>query len=286
MILLVDSGSTKAAWAFIDANGQEIGPIYTIGINPFQHSQEDIVSIINDESALSNRAAETTDIHFYGASCSSEERCTHVAQALGQVFTNANIIVDHDLKAAAIACNWDRKGVVCILGTGSSVCYYDGVDCTQLTPALGYVLGDECSGTAMGKAVLRSYLYGRMPTHIQAAFEENYPDLHKDKVLDRVYAQANPKPYIASFSRFLGDYHEDPFTIEIIKNEFKKLSSMHLLNYSKLYPNSPISFVGSMAYQFQDVLSKECALIGFTKGSFVRKPLLELVKYYKAKILV
>jgi N-acetylglucosamine kinase-like BadF-type ATPase len=66
-------------------------------------------------------------------------------------FPHANIYVDHDLVAAAFATYDGTPGISCIMGTGSNSCYFDGDIVKEQVPALGYILGDEGSGSYYGK---------------------------------------------------------------------------------------------------------------------------------------
>ncbi|MCH8329937.1 MAG: N-acetylglucosamine kinase, partial [Bacteroidetes bacterium] len=51
MILIVDSGSTKADWMYVDG-GDPSDVINTIGFNPFYHKHELIVEKLNESKEL------------------------------------------------------------------------------------------------------------------------------------------------------------------------------------------------------------------------------------------
>ena len=82
-----------------------------------------------------------------------------IKNALKFVFPKSKIHVDHDLMGAAKALCGNEKGIACILGTGSNSCFYNGKKIVKNSPGLGYVLGDEGSGTYLGKKVIQYYLY-------------------------------------------------------------------------------------------------------------------------------
>ena len=48
MYLIADGGATKTDWALVD-NGKLISRIYTLGMNPFQASEEIIENIVRDQ---------------------------------------------------------------------------------------------------------------------------------------------------------------------------------------------------------------------------------------------
>ena len=160
MIFIIESGSTKSDWVLIDdKNNQSF--YKTIGFNPYFHSSAIIDSEIRKNAELIALVDEIDRIYFYGAGCSSEELNNIVHNGLSSVFTSAKIIVEHDLLACAYATYDGSPGISCILGTGSNSCYFDGNDLIEEVPALGYVLGDEGSGSYFGKFLLSSYLYNK-----------------------------------------------------------------------------------------------------------------------------
>ena len=73
MLLVADSGSTKADWLLFD--GEKItGPIHTMGFNPFFHSSEFVLeSLMKSKEMLAVRD-QITNVKFFGAGCSSDER--------------------------------------------------------------------------------------------------------------------------------------------------------------------------------------------------------------------
>jgi N-acetylglucosamine kinase-like BadF-type ATPase len=55
-----------------------------------------------------------------------------------------------------LACG--KPAIVCILGTGSNSCYFDGENLKIELPSLGFLIGDEGSGSAIGKQLVRRFL--------------------------------------------------------------------------------------------------------------------------------
>ena len=155
MLLLADSGSSKTAWALLDIDQKMIvGKCETVGFNPFHHSEKDILNAIKQNVQLSKYAQQIEKLHYFGAGCSSLQRCEQMKKVLQKHFFKADITVKSDLWAAVLATCGVEKGLVCILGTGSNACFFDGKNISQHTPALGYILGDEGSGSDLGKQLL------------------------------------------------------------------------------------------------------------------------------------
>src|ERR1700722_15260302 len=99
MILIAESGSTKTNWVTEKNELHE-----TIGFNPLFDTTEAIYNELLKHEGLLKAREYFTQIFFYGASCSSDEKNAIVHNALKKYFTKAEVItIDHDLKAAAIA---------------------------------------------------------------------------------------------------------------------------------------------------------------------------------------
>src|SRR5680860_1193959 len=149
MILIADSGSTKTSWCLSGKNGFT-EYFSTNGINPFFRSTEEIVEELQ-EKLMTKITAEVSQIFFYGAGIINEEKGNVIKLALNQLFPLAEIDVQSDLLAAARSTLGKKKGIACILGTGSNSCFYDGEKITEHIPPLGFILGDEGSGAVLGR---------------------------------------------------------------------------------------------------------------------------------------
>ena len=84
---------------------------------------------------------------------------------LSELFPNAIVSVNEDTVAAVYAAT-NEPGIVCILGTGSNSCYFDGKDIHMSVESLGYTLMDEASGNYFGKRLIRDYFYKKMPSEL------------------------------------------------------------------------------------------------------------------------
>ena len=150
MILIADSGSTKCAWAECSSVGEIVKIHQTVGFNPKYTNDKNLLTELNTSSLLAIKD-QVSEIHFYGAGCSSEKRNRTLQQSMSHFFLNANINIMHDLEAA-VKVSYKGNPVICsILGTGSNSCFYDGKTILENGPSLGYVLGDEASGNYFGK---------------------------------------------------------------------------------------------------------------------------------------
>ncbi|NVK04436.1 MAG: ATPase [Flavobacteriia bacterium] len=284
MIFIAESGSTKCDWVLINRDGEEVGRWNTMGFNPYFHSSDLIRHKLSQERGMRPYLDQVLKVWFYGAGCSTPELQSIVVDGLQQVFTNADINVDHDLNAAAYALYDGRPEIACILGTGSNSCYFDGYNVREEVPALAYVLGDEGSASWIGKRLVADYLYKRLPSDLACAFEDTYRT-SKDEVIQRVYNEPHANVYLASFSRFAGDHAGHSWIRAMVANGFAKFIDIHVRCFEEAH-DAEVNFVGSVAKQFEDILKTEVKKAGFTYGRTQAKPVNLLVKYHIERLRV
>jgi len=200
MIFIIESGSTKSDWVLVDKSKQTF--YKTIGFNPYFHSSDVVATEIRKNKSIMSHVPDVSKIFFYGAGCSSDKLNQEIERGLQMVFPDAEIVVDHDLLACAYATYDGEPGISCIIGTGSNSCFFDGADLSEEVPALGYVLGDEGSGSYFGKFLLSSFLYHRLPKDILEDFEASYQMTHAE-IVANVYKSDSANVFIASFMPFI-----------------------------------------------------------------------------------
>lgn len=275
MILVADSGSSKTDWK-ADRNGEELD-FHTAGINPYFIHAGDIVKLLSKEKTLYSLAKEVTEIYFFGAGSSSPDKHEVVSNGLSQVFPNAYISVDNDLIGSAYATCGNEPGYTCILGTGSNVSFYDGKTIHAGKHGLGYVLGDEGSGTWFGKRLLTSYLYKTMPEELAQAFSIAHPE-GKETIINTIYRKPFPNIYLASFSRFMGEHTDHPFISDLLYKGFHEFVDTNLKDEPNIN-NLSYNFVGSIAWYYKDVLEIVCQKNNIKIGKVIQKPINGLFHY-------
>jgi N-acetylglucosamine kinase-like BadF-type ATPase len=279
MLLIADSGSTKADWSLVN-QGIVINEFNTIGFNPYFH-KEDIILAALRSSALIKIAESVEELFFFGAGCSSPSLNKIISDALQKFFVNAKISVQHDMLGSVLATCGDQPGISCILGTGSNSCYYDGKIIYENNYGLGYILGDEGSGSYYGKKLVAYFLYGILPSHLQEQFGKLYP-ITKDSLIKNVYNSSNANVYLASFARFLSDRKEDEYVQQLVKDGMSEFFDLCVTHY-KGYERLPVHFVGSIAFYFENILRTVAGEKGIHIGKVIKKPIKELTDYYIAK---
>lgn len=280
MIIIADCGSTKCDWLLLHG-GRDQQLENTVGFSPFFHTSAEIQEIISTQLLPKLKADKVTAVYFYGTGVHDEHRAEIVAVGLRACFPDAKIEVEHDLLAAARATCGREAGICCILGTGSNSCYYDGVSILDNVPSLGWLLGDEGSGTHLGKALLRAKFYRELPADLNAAFETTYDAGTEEgmtAIKDRVY-EKGANAYLATFTRFLGDHIQHPFCQNLVMGCLGEFLDRQVCKYNG-YQQVPVHFVGSIAHHFQDQLKKCMDARKLTLGGIIRKPIYALADYH------
>ena len=277
MLLVCDSGSTKADWLLYD--GKEVkGPFHTVGFNPLFHSTEFVFHTMQAASEFKEFADKVTEVKFFGAGCSNPSSKETVAAGLRSYFLNAHVYVEHDLLACAYATCGNEPGISCILGTGSNACWFDGKEVHEGNFGLGYILGDEGSGSYLGKKLLTHYLYGMLPKEVAEDFYNSFK-LDKVSIVNQVYKQPNANVWLASFAKFIGKHQENPAIAKMIQDSFRDFLVITVCNYPD-YKNKLVHFVGSIAFLYQRELKLVADSLDIKIGKIIKQPIDDLMNYY------
>ena len=274
MRLIIDAGSTKMEWILMEGNVVK-SRFMTEGFNPNYSDRQCLVETCQGAS-LPN---EIHSIHYYGTGCGNPQNCQMIKEVFQNRFPDAEIHVTHDLMAACNAVLGHEKGVACILGTGSNSCVYDGERIVDRAVSLGYLLGDEGGGMHIGREVVRAYFYGFMPEDLRQEFDATY-HLELKEFIDRLYHEGQPSKYLASFAKFAGDNQTHPYIRDLVKGCFKSFIESFVLRYSDC-KSLKISFIGSVAFHFKDILGESLLEYGLTMGSVMPTPAEGLVRYHQ-----
>jgi N-acetylglucosamine kinase-like BadF-type ATPase len=279
MILIADGGSTKTSWCQLElADPQQRVHFNTEGYNPYFIDTAGIVASLDASLPDTLNRQAVREVSYYGAGCSTEQNVAIVERAMRQVFPLANVFVGHDLLASARALLGSKPGFAAILGTGTNSAIYDGKDITHNIDSLGYFLGDEGSGSWIGKRLLRDYMRGLLPDGLQEAFRQQY-GLENEQIFDRVYNQPLPNRFLASFSKFAYDHNNVSYCRDIVVDGFEAFFQNLVTQYPG-YQNYSFNCVGSVGYNFRDALAQVARAHGMEVGKIIRSPIDSLVDYH------
>ena len=278
MVIIIESGSTKADWLIIQ--GEKRYYHSTMGFNPFFHSSELVTHTLKNDNQLAELLGLKGEIYFYGAGCSSVELNQTIEKGFSAAFQNAIVTVDHDLLAAGLALYQGKNVIACILGTGSNSLLFDGKTLHEEVPALGYILGDEGSGSFFGKQILTDFLYNKLPK--QMDYDIRQLGLDKDEIFRKVYMEPNPNVFLASISPILIQNKNIEYCQKLIHKGFNLFLDRHVLCFKDCF-TTEVSFVGSIAALLSAELEAICSDKGLTVGQIIRKPIDSLANYHLKK---
>jgi N-acetylglucosamine kinase-like BadF-type ATPase len=276
MLLVADSGSTKADWILTVSENQSIS-FRTAGINPFFLTEKDIIKIFQETPEIQGYTEQVKEIYFFGAGCSSPDRRELISNALSKIFKNAFISVDIDLIACIYATTGLSKGICCIIGTGSNISYFDGKKVHDSKHGLGYILGDEGSGTYFGRKLITGFLYGTMPQELSKQFYNKY-QIDKESIIKRIYQEPSPNFYLASFAPFMSENLSHPYIIDLLEKGFNEFIETNIKSYED-YNLHTCHFVGSIAFHFSDILKRLCEEKDIKVGKILKHPIEELSSF-------
>ncbi len=277
VILIADGGATKTEWCVLSASG--VKKIKTPGISPYFLNTDQIVQLLRSQLLPEIQQPENiADIHYYGTGCTAPQTSKVIADALEDLFPEANTEVSYDLVGAAHALCGNDAGIACILGTGSSSGYYNGKGIEKNIPGLGYVLGDEGSGAYLGKMFATHYLYNKIDTDLRLSFEHEF-DLTPDTLLYKVYSEPFANQFFASFSHFLSRNMNHPQLSVILRKGINDFFDIHLSEYDQRH-HVPVHFTGSISTVYSDIIRQLCSEHQFTCGNIMKDPIDGLIDYY------
>ena len=305
MILIADSGSTKTDWTLIHSpypmQWDVVATFKTQGITPVHQTADDIRRILGHElmsqlstfprtslvksGALEKPLLEQIDVFFYGSGC-TPAHVPMMKQLLAEVFPYRGIDVYSDLMAAARALCQHEPGIACILGTGANSCLYDGEQIVQNTPALGYILGDEGSGSVLGRLFMNAIFKNPQFADLRDAYLAE-TRLTQAAIINKVYREPMANRFLASTSLFIEQHRDNPLLHDLIVRNFRDFLTHNIVPYTTtpqaLTSNPkdlPVSFVGSMAFHYESELREAAQLEGFTIGKIMQSPMEGLITFH------
>lgn len=283
MILIADGGSTKCDWILLNKKGEQIFKTRTKGLNPAVFPENILEQRIEENPELQEVKNTVERIHFYGAGCGTETPRKLLQDIIANFFTNASeVLVKEDMVAAVYAATTE-PGIVCILGTGSNSCYFNGKDIEMAVNSLGYILMDEASGNYFGKRLIRDYYYKRMPPELALKFEKEY-NLNSDEIKKNLYKRENPNTYLANFAEFIFSNERNGYFYKLVHEGIQDFVHSRVLCFKEAQ-NVPIHFIGTIAYFSEDIIRAVAQPYKLEIGNIVRRPIDALIEHYRKNVL-
>ncbi|TDQ77005.1 N-acetylglucosamine kinase [Sphingobacterium yanglingense] len=278
MIIIADGGSTKTNWCLLDDNQKKIY-FNTEGYNPYFVGSDYIVNSLKKGLPQDLPLDKIKEVNYYGAGVHNQEKAKIVEEAFRVLFPNAKIEIGHDLLAAARALLGKEAGFAAILGTGTNSCIYNGDEITHNINSAAYILGDEGSGSYIGKKLLTDFVRGLMPEDVSKVFFDTYK-LTPDEIMDSVYTKPLANRFCASFSKFVYDNNVNiEYTRKIVDDSFEAFFANLVSKYPD-YQTYTFNCIGSVGYNFRNVLEEKATQYGMKVGKILRSPIDDLVKFH------
>lgn len=279
-IVIADAGSTKVDWVISAQQGNVENHVHTHGLNALMADAEDVNVLFEKAKNLLAFEDSINEIYYYGAGCATPEICKKISKSLSKVWgvDEASIHVYSDLLGAARSLFGSTSGIACILGTGSNSCLYNGMEIEDNVPSLGFILGDEGSGAALGKRLIADAFKGQLPPLIRDRFLESY-DLSKEDILDYTYKRPAANRFLASLVPFLKDHVWNPYVYSLVREEFISFLRRNVAMYKGCH-SLPLAFTGSIAYYFSDILNEAAEYLGFKINKIEKNPMGGLIAFH------
>lgn len=277
MILIADSGSTKTDWRLV--TGEEVRSYSTKGINPYHSSLEEMAGELQ-KLDFKGDECNILEVYFYGSGVANEEMKDILRRCLQKrIGVHPYIQINDDLLGVARSLFQDKSGIACILGTGSNSGQFARGEILDKVPALGYSLGDEGSGTDIGKRLVNALHKRSLTNELREAIiaEEG---LNMDQILENVYKKPHANRYLASLTRIAGKHIENAQIRAIIRAAFEDFLEKNIFKYEN-YKSANIGFAGSVAFHFQDILQDVLQENGLHCKQIIASPIDGLVHYHK-----
>jgi|APTNR8051073442_1049403.scaffolds.fasta_scaffold00179_28 N-acetylglucosamine kinase-like BadF-type ATPase len=276
--ILVDSGATKAQWVCLHNGKEESGGAFP-GLHPYLTPATIWRESLAQLPRSSSDGSWIGDVFFYGTGCGSEQGREQVRAYFQEFYRSGlSLQVESDLLAAARAVCGCKPGLVAILGTGSNVARYDGRELAAQFGGFGYVLGDEGSGAALGKAFLRAYLYGQLPEELSRQLEDQYA-LSRSAIIDAVYKGALPSRYLAGWTREMMRWSHLPEVSGLIRGVFREFVAVNVKPLTGTGFQT-LHCAGSVAEHFKPWLGAALRTEGLQLGQVMARPMPGLVAFH------
>ena len=117
-----------------------------------------------------------------------------------------------------------------------------------------------------------------MSDNIRETFEKE-TKLTLAEIIKRVYRQPLANRFLASLSEFITNHLDDSEVRGVVVQNFIDFLRYHISPYCR--QDLPVSFVGSVAWYYQDELREAAERLGYKLGTVLKTPLAGLIRYHQ-----
>ena len=119
----------------------------------------------------------------------------------------------------------------------------------------------------------------KLPDDIRDEFDSIYNFTLED-ILNSIYNRPFPNRWLASFSEFIAPRQNHPFIYDLVKRSFITFIEEQISWYEN-HKKVPVSFVGSIAFFYKEILLETAKEAGITVETILRSPLEGLITYHR-----
>lgn len=282
MNIIIESGATKGDWRIVSPSGEESARFLSSGINVSTMTFDAVRSIILETSAqIVPLGYRIENIFFYTAGIPTPSIKEELTAVFNNIFPSAKVEIEDDLIAAARAVCGYNCGITAILGTGSNSCQWDGEKIVKRIRTGGFILGDEGSASALGKAFIADFIKDLVPEKVASEFRKKF-DSSYEAIVENVYrSKTSPSGYLGSFAPFLIQYYEtEPYIKELVDNNFRSFIRRVLKQYGA---GVPVGIIGGFGFALKDIFKRIAQEEGITVSGFLASSIEGLIEYHRQK---
>lgn len=258
----------------------DVQSFQSIGLNPDFHDKKSMREALQQTFESVN--INVKQLIIYGSGASSPNRKRLLMESLKERFPSTEVLIEHDLLAAARATLGHKAGLAGILGTGSNCCRFDGEKIIEEYRSGGYIIGDEGGGVFLGKLIIKAFIEDRMESDLREQFEADY-QLDTDGILESIYKKPFPNKFLASFAKFAAKNRSHPSINDMIEKNFRAFFETQLLRFREV-TELELGLVGSVAHHFEDEIRKISRDYNIHTGKIIQQPINALLAYHRAMI--
>lgn len=268
MILIGESGATKASWAFISSS--EIKRLNTSGIRCGTTSAENTEAVLNEVCEKFTLSANLQAIHFFCSGCFDQVRQQEMLKHFKQTFPNCREIrIKSDLHAAGLSALENKDGFGIILGTGSVGFTWKNNEVQKLYGGKGFPGGDFLGGADLGKRLIN--LFSSKQDHpLIGEFERKFGSLKTVK--DVLSRELSPSDY-GKLTPFVLAHRNNHDIAKLLEDALKDFFS----DLPDLNKFENIGIVGSIGFLLKDEIQRFLRLSSHHNLSYIQHPIDQLI---------
>lgn len=280
MLLIVESDVARATWFLYDNESENPIKIHTKGIAPQTQAIREVERIIRKCVGLNLYKDDVKQVCFFGVDLENTRNARKIKKRLGDFFQQSTVEVYPRNKVYTLVTDAD-KAVVCVLDKRSNCFYAHQEQIVEKTPSDSHVLMDD-SGNFIGKELLKTYFYKKMPPMLKASFEHTF-QINEANVVRKIYHSSTPNDYLKEFALFLLNQEEHPFVKKTIHRSLELFIDNYILLYKQELQTAPLYFMGEVAYTCSTYIDEALDPKQLIVEKYIANPINEIAKILKTK---